>query len=591
MLKITEMNYHRQQSLASKAQDHISVGGSDSDDGSSVGSSYVGDLPYLESSKSTRTTFYPGKKGSPPSSPTNETMAITGKRTSMFEAKDRLQIKSPTTKNYLSPKNLPQSNLTYGRGSYRKSMRSSMISKSSEDQLAPPTSSLSSELQEWLNSVMNLNPSVGSNRSIDLSSERRTPDRPSSRGGGISLSSLGSSEVRLSTFTPKPLNNTFLSDDDDDPVEGTESTPSNNQLRSSPIQSEPTSPVLLYPDYQTENGSHSSLKYGVFGGSWDPKRAKIFKRRKQQPESIKLKITREVAKSRAKYKIPDYTSEAIRGKNPLIPPELREPVKGDDGVDIVELLSETMKKEKKLKKIPPASTTRATTPSRPLTSNPLGTLITGLSLTTPASLSTSHQQKITPPTLLTVQAQSQESSTNTLNPFFLTETSQQQVNEPKKSPKVLPTSSLPPSFHESQYYLDSSEKKLSTMTDTVTPEVYIVSKSHPSLTNIGSLPSLHVASSTSSHGKTSSQIIQPHAAYPFSTYGPWIPNGGMGVMISDKSDPLMSWEENRDVLKYCPYDNTEIRTVLKRQNIIRNSFEGYAKKQPNFTISTSSIPS
>jgi hypothetical protein len=52
----------------------------------------------------------------------------------------------------------------------------------------------------------------------------------------------------------------------------------------------------------------------------------------------------------------------------------------------------------------------------------------------------------------------------------------------------------------------------------------------------------------------------------------------MGVMLSDKSDRVLSWEEKRDILRFCPCDSTEVRTVLKRQNVVRHSFEGYSKQ-------------
>lgn len=578
MLKITEMNYNRQQQAKGGGkdlgQDSISFCGSDSDD-SSAGSSYVGDLPSI------RATFHSGKK-SPPSSPTNEGITVTGKRTSMFVAKDRVRPKNISTKTYLSPKSQPQTTLTYGRGSYRKSMRNSIKVTTSESEVSTSSPTLSAELHEWLNSVMNPTRSMMSNTSIDLASGKRTPDRPSSRGGGMSLSSLGSSEVRLSSFTPKSLNGHFLSDDDDD-AEGMELTQfndsfqTNDQLRTSSIHPEPSATALDHqhvPTYPEEdNGHHPGMKYGPFGASWDPKRTKPFKRRVPQQENIKLKITREVAKSRAKYKIPDYVSEATRGKNPLIPPELREPMKTEDGVDIIELLSESMVHEKKiLKRIP--ATTPPTTSSRPLTTNPLGTLITGLSLTT-ASSSTLNRLT-TVPTLLTLEAHSpQQCQQNDDNQFFLTESLDQDAEQAKISKKFPSTTA-----NENRYYLDSSEKKSLTMTDTLTPELYIMSKSHPSLTNIATLPSL-TGTSTSPSSLKCSQIIQPHAAFPFTTYGPWIPKGGMGIMISDKSDPLFSWEENRDIKRFSPYDNTEIRTVLKRQNVIRNSFEGFSKKQLN----------
>lgn len=281
---------------------------------------------------------------------------------------------------------------------------------------------------------------------------------------------------------------------------------------------------------------------------------------------MKLKISKAIAKSRAKYTIPDYVPEATRGRNPLIPPEQRQGNGNEGGVDIIELLSESVVETKNI--------LRASSPEdQAPVGAPMGSLITGLSLTNISSSSLLHPQ---PSFYLQSQHldnrphSKHEKDRKQEQQFFLTEamTESQDGIVSKESTR-----------YDTKYFLDPSLNKerkplkgAITPTDHTAPEVFIFSKYHPSTSQFGPLPSLPLASS--SHFSSQS-IVQPHSRDPCPVYGPWIPKGGMGVMVSDRSDPLFSWEENRDIARYC--DNTQIRTVLKRQDVIRNSFEGFSR--------------
>lgn len=354
----------------------------------------------------------------------------------------------------------------------------------------------------------------------------------------------------------------------------------------------------------------NSLMYGISGSSWNPNRTKIIK--KIQPnESIKRKILKEVQKSREKYKIPDYQSEVTRGKNPLYQSNERKKtiIQNQTDNNIIEKLSEGIQLEKQL--LQPVTPTLIqtiplnsipTTNSIPLKSIPIQqqnntkqSIVTGLSLVNkfPSNSNSNFNlsdsltsSRLNSPSLLN---QSKHKKNH------LSSTSSSSINLSKSQYKS--DVFLTDIYHNSNSVNDINNANITTNNDTTTtnnnynktqissnisndvPELYIASKYHPhpipfnenlSITNISPLKPI-----------SSNSVIQPNSAYPFNSFGPWIPNGGMGVMISDKSDKLLNWEENRDVNMYCPYDNTKIKTVLKRQNVIRNSFESYTHNISN----------
>jgi hypothetical protein len=65
-----------------------------------------------------------------------------------------------------------------------------------------------------------------------------------------------------------------------------------------------------------------------------------------------------------------------------------------------------------------------------------------------------------------------------------------------------------------------------------------------------------------------------------SPYIPWVPKGGMKMMISDKTDVLNGWRERREIGNYV--ETTRSTSVLKRTGLVRNSFEAFTKSNPNF---------
>jgi hypothetical protein len=60
--------------------------------------------------------------------------------------------------------------------------------------------------------------------------------------------------------------------------------------------------------------------------------------------------------------------------------------------------------------------------------------------------------------------------------------------------------------------------------------------------------------------------------------GPWIPSNGYQTMISDKKDLLLNWEERKILKELSPYDTTMYKTVVKRQEYVRNSFQNCFKQ-------------
>jgi hypothetical protein len=56
---------------------------------------------------------------------------------------------------------------------------------------------------------------------------------------------------------------------------------------------------------------------------------------------------------------------------------------------------------------------------------------------------------------------------------------------------------------------------------------------------------------------------------------PWVPKGGLKLMVSDKTDVLLNWRERKEV--GLLHDDTKQRCVVKRQSVVRESFENYAR--------------
>jgi hypothetical protein len=592
MLKITEMNFHRK---GGAMETH---GASDSDEESSTFSTDLAPGEMIGARKA-RATISPTRtsirmNGSPTHEGINPgIISITGTRTSMFLAGDRRdpmvrRSKSPpsASQNYLSARNLPQSNLFYGKGSHNRTTPRSALTTPPLDvpSNSSPTPALTMDLHEWLQSVMHSpsKKSIGSpSIAIDLASETRTlGPSSSSLGAGLSLASLGSVDVHLNALSPHPptVAQAMLFNDDLD-CEEVEPAPQSNETKpqgAASLQQVSATDPIAGPAYSA-NLPSGGLGYGLSASSWDPKRTNPIRSRKpdeKRKRDRKLQISKEVAKSRAKYKIPDYVPEATRGRNPLIPPELRMRGKDgeeeDEGVDIIELLSDSLSQVMNPGKTIPLSSTQRPEPRSGPSSNSTGSLRTGLSLVNVTTKGSQTQLTHTPPSLLLPSHNKLEAPSS----LFLTESVENKEFVLTK-PKTSTAAAL-----EHKYRIDAQARTLEqrspplVMTDSLAPELFVTSRHHPSTSQFGTLPSLS-ASSAMSIGR---QITQPHAADPFASYGPWIPQGGMGVMLSDKSDRVLSWEEKRDILRFCPCDSTEVRTVLKRQNVVRHSFEGYSKQ-------------
>ena len=65
-----------------------------------------------------------------------------------------------------------------------------------------------------------------------------------------------------------------------------------------------------------------------------------------------------------------------------------------------------------------------------------------------------------------------------------------------------------------------------------------------------------------------------------SPYVPWVPTGGMKMMISDKTDVLDGWRERRAIGDYV--ETTRNNAILRRSNVIKDSFESFTKMSKNF---------
>jgi hypothetical protein len=59
---------------------------------------------------------------------------------------------------------------------------------------------------------------------------------------------------------------------------------------------------------------------------------------------------------------------------------------------------------------------------------------------------------------------------------------------------------------------------------------------------------------------------------------PWIPPGGLEVMENDRLDPPQRWDELKYLHQGDPYDLTNSRSVVKRQSLVRSSFESYINR-------------
>jgi len=56
---------------------------------------------------------------------------------------------------------------------------------------------------------------------------------------------------------------------------------------------------------------------------------------------------------------------------------------------------------------------------------------------------------------------------------------------------------------------------------------------------------------------------------------PWPAPSGLKSLDTDKSDTVFGWEERRKLLEHAAVDNTMIKMALKRQVLVRKSFENF----------------
>jgi hypothetical protein len=59
---------------------------------------------------------------------------------------------------------------------------------------------------------------------------------------------------------------------------------------------------------------------------------------------------------------------------------------------------------------------------------------------------------------------------------------------------------------------------------------------------------------------------------------PWIPPGGLETMENDRLDAPQRWEELKTLHQGDPHDLTNTRSVVKRQHLVRSSFESYLNR-------------
>jgi len=105
-------------------------------------------------------------------------------------------------------------------------------------------------------------------------------------------------------------------------------------------------------------------------------------------------------------------------------------------------------------------------------------------------------------------------------------------------------------------------------------------------TNSSTISRPHTALNTLSFYKESvpdmNDSIYHHNDAP---YVPWIPQGGMKMMVSDKTDVLNGWRERRDVGDYV--ESTRSSAILRRSGVIKNSFESFSRLNTNYLSSQS----
>ena len=71
-------------------------------------------------------------------------------------------------------------------------------------------------------------------------------------------------------------------------------------------------------------------------------------------------------------------------------------------------------------------------------------------------------------------------------------------------------------------------------------------------------------------------------------YVPWIPKGGLQLMVSDKEDVLFGWEERKEIGLLAEGGGCSQRCVLKRSGIVKESFENYVRQVRSSGSSNSS---
>ena len=316
---------------------------------------------------------------------------------------------------------------------------------------------------------------------------------------------------------------------------------------------------------------------------WNPKRTQV-KLRKIMQRTPKMKIASAVAAERRKYsKGTHHLPEIKRGKNPLVPVRYTQTKESqvstirDALASHVDMLSTTSKSLVGDGTVQPdflrivEYDTAGQRDKRQRNGSARCTDLEGKS------------HKLSVENVSGVQDSSQLSLSET-GPFFLT-------GEPNTSTvtNASPTDTyiVPPSLFMAEKRTSGTGTDvtkasqlcdyLRVTSDTI-PQYYLSSKFRRGFanTNMGSVDSspIQMTSSTQSRSVGSGLLSLAPA-------GPWIPPGGLDVMVSDKTDMIFGHEENRDV--GLLYETTKHKTVIGRQHLIRSAFEMYCKETTKVT--------
>jgi hypothetical protein len=484
---------------------------------------------------------------------------------------------------------------TTGRGSHLQYKQTHVVvPTANKEQLSV---NFAEELSKWLNDVTSFtgnlfNKSASQNPRALLKKTSTEPSLPNSASQGLAkansfggISSNGGSvgSVTSNVGSPaRPLRPYLeVSDDDDEVSVNSQITTGSVVISTLPIKSKPyggrsretqgaftasrgpSSLELL----MLESGINGpiDMELGKLSNCWNPKRTHVKLRKVNEP-TPKLKVAKTVSEERKKYRVKGYLPDIKRGKNPLHQPGRR----AQESVvfDIVEALAEHSAMLNSDGNTDAASLAKYVLDS----SGAVRRRDSVMNHEAAKKLAKASAHAAAGPSSSSLQEEKGGSL------FFLTGFTESSGGDTYRVPSTLfmsQTMTEIPSNKANQIKTlkDKEITDRFTVTPSSVPSYYISSLRGKS--RLAS-ESLTVATSPSRQ-KLSVVKSQASSSFGINTPGPWIPPGGLNVMVSDKTDIFFGHEENRDV--GMTVDNTKNKTVIGRQKFVREAFEKYCKDE------------